>query len=88
MDILKKEKIRLQKEFVITEKVLNSIRINPRLDAKHKKIAEVFLDSATRYYKDAKYYQEKEDIFSSMGCLNYSHGWLDAGIIAKLFIKK
>lgn len=84
---MEKEKTRLEKEFRITEKVLNSIKIKEGLTKKDKKIAEHFLDTAQRYYSDAKYYQKKGDIFSSMGCLNYAHGWLDAGLKAGFFKK-
>ncbi len=85
---MQKEKTRLNKEFKITEKVFDEIKINSKLNEKQKKIANEFLDTAQRYYKDAKYYQEKGDVFSSMGCLNYAHGWLDAGLKAGLFVKK
>ena len=35
-------------------------------------------DMATRYYKDAKYYLDRQDYFTSFGCINYAHGLIDS----------
>ena len=32
---------------------------------------------AKRYYKDTKYYLEKNDYFTAFGCINYAHGLID-----------
>ena len=42
-------------------------------------IGKDFLDMAQRYYDDAKYYYEKDDLVTAFASLNYAHGWLDAG---------
>ncbi|MFA6072664.1 MAG: DUF357 domain-containing protein [Candidatus Woesearchaeota archaeon] len=44
-----------------------------------------FLDMASRYYSDAKYFMEKNDYVLAFAALNYAHGWLDAGARIKLF---
>lgn len=72
---MQREKQRIGKEIKITEELINNIKIN-----KNTKLAEDFIDTIKRYYEDAKYYYKKNDMVSAMGCLNYSHGWLDAGI--------
>ncbi len=36
------------------------------------------VDMATRYYDDAQYYLERQDLFTAFGCINYAHGLLDA----------
>lgn len=36
------------------------------------------LNLARDYYNDAKYYLEKNDLFTAFGCINYAHGLLDA----------
>ncbi|RAP48173.1 MAG: hypothetical protein BZ135_00990 [Methanosphaera sp. rholeuAM6] len=35
-------------------------------------------DRAVDYMNDSKYYLEKEDMRTSFGCIEYSHGLLDA----------
>lgn len=36
------------------------------------------IELAIQYYKDAKYYSDKKDLFTSFGCINYAHGLLDS----------
>lgn len=36
------------------------------------------VDRAIDYMNDSKYYLEKEDMRTSFGCIEYSHGLLDA----------
>src|SRR3989344_5975902 len=37
------------------------------------------LDMIERYYSDANYFEKKGERVMAFGCLNYAHGWLDAG---------
>jgi len=80
MDTLTDE--RLEREFKVTEKALNNIKIND----KNKEKALKFLDTAKRYYEDAKFFKEKNDKASAFGALNYAFGWLDAGKEIGLFL--
>ena len=50
-----------------------------------KEVAEDFLDMIDRYIRDAEYFYKKKDYVNSFACLNYSHGWLDAGARAEIF---
>ncbi len=70
---------RLEREFNVTKKALDNIKINIDKNDKHYKNALHFLDTAKRYYKDAKYFKDKGDKASAFGALNYAFGWLDAG---------
>ena len=81
MDTLTDE--RLEREFKVTEKAIKNIKINNK-----KNIALKFLDTAKRYYEDAKYFKNKNDKASAFGALNYAHGWLDAGKYIGLFEEK
>lgn len=36
------------------------------------------VEMAARYYEDARYYLEQQDLFTAFGCINYAHGLLDA----------
>ena len=77
MDTLTDE--RLEKEFKATEKVLSEIKIKVDKNHEHYGQALKFLDTAKRYYDDAKFFKEKNDKASAFGALNYAFGWLDAG---------
>ncbi|MEM4397566.1 MAG: DUF357 domain-containing protein [Candidatus Woesearchaeota archaeon] len=75
---------KLKKYFSITKEALDMIK-EKGIDENRKEIALDFLDMAFRYYSDAEYFFKKGDYINAFGCLNYSHGWLDAGARIKLF---
>ena len=74
---------KLDKYFQVTGNALEKVKNAINTDEKEK--AEDFLDMATRYFQDAKYFREKDDFVLAYGALNYAHGWLDAGARIKLF---
>ena len=74
---------KLDKYFQVTGNALEKVKNAINMDEKEK--AEDFLDMATRYFQDAKYFREKDDFVLAYGALNYAHGWLDAGARIKLF---
>jgi len=82
-NIITEEKLR--KYFEVTGKALDKAKIADGLDEKSRKNAEDFLDMARRYHSDAGHFKEKGDVVTAFACLNYAHGWLDAGARASLF---
>ena len=40
---------------------------------------------AKAYYDDALHFKSKNDLIRSLACVNYAHGWLDAGARLGLF---
>ena len=86
MDTLTDE--RLEKEFKATEKTINNLKIKINENNEHHKHALKFLDTAKRYYDDAKFFRDKGDKASAFGALNYAFGWLDAGKEIGLFESK
>lgn len=46
---------------------------------------EDFLDMISRYYSDAKHFFSSKDYVNAFACLNYAHGWLDAGARLGIF---
>ena len=69
------EKTRIEKDIVMFEE--NLIKLEEKsLSLSQKKTIEL----AKQYHKDAKYYLEKEDFFTTFGCINYAHGLLDSVI--------
>lgn len=74
---------RLSKYFEITGKALAIAK--KAINKKRKKDALEVLDMASRYYEDAKWFQEREHYVNAFAALNYAHGWLDAGARLGLF---
>ena len=77
MDTLTDE--RLEREFNVTEKALKNAKIKIKKNDANYGHALKFLDTAKRYYEDAKYFKQKNDKASAFGALNYAFGWIDAG---------
>ena len=50
-----------------------------------RKIAEDFLGMAQAYYNDAQHFQKQNDLMRALACVNYAHGWLDAGARLGIF---
>ena len=69
---------RLEREFEVTKKALDKVKVIIDKEDKFHKIALEFLDTIQRYYQDASYFKDKDDKASAFGALNYAHGWLDA----------
>jgi hypothetical protein len=67
------EKTRIEKDIVMFEKNLKKLR-NKEISLEYYKILKL----ANQYYEDSKYYLGKKDNFTAFGCINYSHGLLDA----------
>ncbi len=76
---------KLEKYFDITGQALKKAKNNITKDNSKKEFAADFLDMANRYYKDAKYFKEKDDYVNAFAALSYAHGWLDAGARIGLF---
>jgi hypothetical protein len=77
---------KLDKYFAVTGKAL--IKAREALNKNNLALANDFLDMASRYVEDAKYFREKGDFVLAFGAINYAHGWLDAGARSNLFIVK
>jgi len=64
---------------------LGKIQIAAPERSHHRKLAEDFLSMAKAYFDDAGHFREKGDFINSFACVNYAHGWLDAGARLGLF---
>jgi hypothetical protein len=76
---------RVRKYLNITEAGLSKLKISPPEKSHNRKIAEDFLTMAKSYYSDAKFFFEKGELANAFACVNYAHGWLDAGVRIGLF---
>ena len=73
------------KDLAVTTRALEKIKIIAPERSYAKKIAEDFLNMAQSYYSDAQHFQSKNDLMRALACVNYAHGWLDAGARLGLF---
>jgi len=76
---------KLAKYFDVTGRALAKVRIAQEKPIDWKASAEDFLDMATRYFDDARFFEKKGDKVLAFAALNYAHGWLDAGARLGLF---
>lgn len=49
------------------------------------KMAESFREMAESYHRDAQDFAQKGDRVNAFACVNYAHGWLDAGARLGIF---
>jgi len=76
-------KSKLEEYYKITSKALE-VSKRSIAKGKEKKSEEIFL-MVSCYLKDSIYFKGKKDYVNSFACLNYAHGWLDAGARLKVF---
>lgn len=62
-----------------TEEALKKIIISPPEKSHLRPIAEDFIRMARCYYDDAIHFFDQGKLDDSFACVNYAHGWLDAG---------
>jgi len=82
---MKELKQRLEKYFKVTGEAIRKVRIAPPENTPLYNSAVEFLDMAKRYYDDARHFEKKDELLTAFACLNYAHGWLDAGARLGLF---
>jgi uncharacterized protein len=83
-NIITQEK--LERYFSITEEAL--VDAGRKMDkSSEERMAQAtdFLDMATRYHADAKFFAARGDLVNAFAAINYAHGWLDAGARIRLF---
>ncbi len=77
---------KLEKYLDITEKALQVLKVLPPEGSHLQKAADDLLMMATSYFQDACYYKEKGDYVTAFACVNYAHGYIDAGVRLGLFL--
>jgi len=84
-DITEALKAKAQKDLGTTKRALEKVKIIAPERAHLRKVAEDFLSMAQAYYNDAKHFYDKGDYINAFACVNYAHGWLDAGARLGIF---
>jgi len=77
--------VKIAKYLATTKRALDKLKIAAPERSFNRKMAESFLEMAKAYYADAVHFRETGDLVNSFACVNYSHGWLDAGARIGLF---
>lgn len=70
---------KLARDLELTRKALEVAKVAAPTRSYAGRIAEDFLGMARAYYEDALHFQEKGEAVHAFACVNYAHGWLDAG---------
>jgi hypothetical protein len=68
-----------------TKQALDKVRVAAPERSHHHRLASDFLEMARAYYGDALHFRERGDLVNALSCVNYAHGWLDAGARLGLF---
>lgn len=69
----------------LTERALKKLKIAPPERSHHRRLAKDFLEMAQAYAGDARHFRDLGDLVNALSCVNYAHGWLDAGARLGLF---
>ena len=75
----------VDKDLTITKMALAKVKIIAPTRSYAHKIAEDFLGMAQGYYDDAQHFKKNKDLMRALACVNYAHGWLDAGARLGIF---
>ena len=76
---------KVDKYLGITSEALSKVKIAAPEKSFNRKLADDFMKMAKSYFEDAKDFAEKGDLVNAFACVNYAHGWLDAGARIGLF---
>lgn len=69
----------------LTDRALKRAKIAPPERSHHRRLAQDFLGMAQAYAGDARHFRDNGDFVNALSCVNYAHGWLDAGARLGLF---
>jgi hypothetical protein len=76
---------KIDKYLDTTKRALDKLQVAAPPRSFGRKLAESFLEMAQSYFSDAQHFREKGDLVNAFACVNYAHGWLDAGARIGLF---
>ena len=78
---IRKEKIK--KYYEITSKALEIVKKS--ITKGKEQEAKEIIQMVECYLSDSRHFEKQGNYVNSYGCLNYAHGWLDAGARLKIF---
>ncbi len=68
-----------------TKKALSMVKITAPERSHARRVAEDFFQMAQNYTKDAEHFLSQGNLVNAFACVNYAHGWIDAGARLGLF---
>lgn len=68
-----------------TQRAMDKVKIVAPAPSWSHRTAKDFMGMATSYQSDAIDFHGKGDYVNAFACINYAHGWLDAGARLGLF---
>ncbi|HLE97885.1 MAG TPA: DUF357 domain-containing protein [Candidatus Thermoplasmatota archaeon] len=63
----------------LTARALEKLKLAPPAPSHLRDVADDFLTMARSYHADARSFAARGDLVNAFACVNYAHGWLDAG---------
>ncbi len=75
----------MERYLATTAAALGKVKVAAPARSHHHKLAQDFLQMARSYYEDAVHFRDAGDFVNALSCVNYAHGWLDAGARLGLF---
>ena len=76
-------KEKLDKYFQLTSRALAMVK--QKIVTGKEKDAQEIIEMVQNYLSDADHFDSKGDWVNAFAALNYSHGWLDAGVRLGIF---
>ena len=70
---------KISKYLDITRRALDKLEVAPPQPSHLRDVADDFLTMATSYHRDAQHFAQQGDYINAFACVNYAHGWIDAG---------
>lgn len=70
---------KIAKYLDITGRALAKLEVVQPQPSHLRTIADDFLNMAQSYHKDAAHFASQGDYVNAFACVNYAHGWIDAG---------
>lgn len=71
---------RVERYIKLEKEALEKVKISASEDSYLHGSARDFLSMAENYFNDALHFREKGDLLNCFAALNYSYGWIDAGV--------
>jgi hypothetical protein len=79
------EREHIERYLATTERAIAKVKVAPSERSHLIRVAQDFLEMAQAYAGDARHFYERGDFVNALSCVNYAHGWLDAGARLGLF---
>lgn len=70
---------KIEKYLDITARALAKLKVAMPEPSHLRDVAEDFLTMARSYHSDAAHFAAQGDYVNAFACVNYAHGWIDAG---------